>query len=188
VVNVACRFGANAGDLARMNNAAVSIQAPGPQKGSRVEQIACCGPVEAVQSEPRSEMLRALSHQFPENSDSVAIAGRFVRVMAEIRAVLSPVVGARGVTALLQRSLQLAGHRYASLPARSDSEDSIDLQALHVALAALEPAAARAAVDAVLQSFHELLTSLIGASLTERLFDSVWASPPSGNAAQEPKP
>jgi hypothetical protein len=55
-------------------------------------------------------------------------------------------------------------------------------------LAAEDAVAARAAVDGALRCFHDLLTSLIGVPLTERLFESVWTSPSSGNAAQEPKP
>jgi hypothetical protein len=133
-------------------------------------------------------MLRALSHQFPEDSDAVAIAGAFVRVMDDIRTVLTPVVGSRGVTALLQRSLQLASHQFPSIPPPSGSEEVVDLPALQAALAAQDPAAARAAVDGALNSFHDLLTSLIGVPLTERMFVSVWAPPSSGSAAQEPKP
>jgi hypothetical protein len=38
---------------------------------------------------------------------------------------------------------------------------------------------------ALLQNFHELLVSLIGASLTERLLRPVWDIPPSGDAVQE---
>jgi hypothetical protein len=152
-----------------------------------VDTVAFCGPVAEVDSELRSAMLRALSHQFPEDLESVAIAGGFVRVLEDIRRVLAPVVGNRGVSALLHRSLHLAGHRFA-IPTPSGSEDSIDLQALQASLSALDSATARAAIHGVFNSFHDLLTSLIGVPLTERLFDSVWASPPSGQAVQETKP
>ena len=51
---------------------------------------------------------------------------------------------------------------------------------------------AAAAVNALLQAFHELLASLIGLSLTERLLRTVWAPslalPSSGLPAQDPTP
>jgi hypothetical protein len=171
-----------------MNNAAAWIQPLARRKESSVEKTASCGQVVAVDSEPRSAMLRALSHEFPEKLDSVAIAGGLERVLEDIRTVLSPVVGSRGVAALLQRSLQVASHQFASIPTPSGGEDGVDLHALQAAIASQDPAAARAAVEGVFNAFYDLLTSLIGVPLTERLFDSVWASPPSGNAAQEPKP
>jgi hypothetical protein len=135
--------------------------------------------------EPRSAMLRALSHLFPENSDSVAIAGGFVRVLQDIRIVLTPILGERGVAALLQRSLHRARLEFPWLADSPASEASLDLEALQDSLSDQDPASARAAVDGALHAFHALLSSLIGAPLTERLFDSVWAPPSSGNAAQE---
>jgi hypothetical protein len=133
-------------------------------------------------------MLRALSHQFPENSDAGATAGEFVRVLEDIRIVLAPVLGNRGVSALLQRSLHRASLQFPSIAASLDGPEFVDLPALQLAVAGEEPAPARAAVECVLHAFHALLTSLIGAPLTERLFESVWAPPPRGDAAQEPKP
>lgn len=131
-------------------------------------------------------MLRALSHQFPKDSDSVAIAGEFVRVLQDIRIVLSPILGVRGVAALLQRSLHLARLQYPWLADPLAGEDFVDVPALHASLTQQDQASTLAAVDDVLLSFHALLTSLIGAPLIERLFESVWTPPPSGSAVQEP--
>jgi hypothetical protein len=133
-------------------------------------------------------MLRALSRQFPENSDAGATAGEFVRVLEDIRIVLAPVLGNRGVAALLQRSLHRAGLQFPWLATSLGGPDFADLAALQIAVARQEPAPARAAVECALHCFHALLTSLIGAPLTERLFDSVWAPPPRGRAAQETQP
>jgi hypothetical protein len=131
-------------------------------------------------------MLRALSHQFPENSDSVAIAGDFVRVLQDIRIVLTPILGVRGVAALLQRSLHLARIQF---PWLEDplAEDFLDVSALQESLTRQNPDSARSAVSGVLHSFHALLTSLIGAPLTERMFDAVWTAPSNGTDAEEPQ-
>ena len=139
-------------------------------------------------AEPRSAMLRALSHQFPEDSDAGATAGEFVRVLEDIRIVLAPILGNRGVAALLQRSLHRAGLQFPWIANSLDGPEPLDLAALQLTVAGQDPATSRAAVECVLHSFNALLTSLIGAPLTERLFDSVWTPPPRGDAAQESKP
>jgi hypothetical protein len=133
-------------------------------------------------------MLRALSHRFPEQSDSAAISGEFARVLQDIRNVLAPILGNRGVAALLQRSLHRASMQFPWIAETLAGDDLVDLPALQASLAAHEPAAARAAVECSLECFHALLTSLIGAPLTERLFVPVWTPPSSGEAAQEPQP
>ncbi len=130
-------------------------------------------------------MLRALSLQFPKKSDSVAIAGEFVRILQDIRNVLTPILGVRGMAALLQRSLHLVRLQQPWLSDPLADGDFVDVAALQASLAAQDPASARAAVNGVLASFHALLISLIGAPLTERLFASVWTPSPSGRVAQE---
>jgi hypothetical protein len=52
-------------------------------------------------------------------------------------------------------------------------------------LAACSSADAANAAAALALTFRDLLTHLIGDSLTERLLRSVWTSPSSGNAAQD---
>lgn len=138
-----------------------------------------------MEPESSSLMLRTLSLQFPKNSDSAVIAGEFVRVLQDIRIVLSPILGVRGVAALLQRSLHLARLQHPWLADPLAGGDFVDVPALQASLAGQDHASARAAVEAVLASFHALLNSLIGAPLTERLFASVWTPSPSGRAAQE---
>ena len=64
----------------------------------------------------------------------------------------------------------------------------MDLAALKSALAKQSGASAAAGGRALVRSFHDLLTTLIGPSLTERLLLSVWDDFLSGPAAQEISP
>lgn len=139
-----------------------------------------------VEAEPESAMLRALSHQFPRDSDSVATAGEFVRVLQDIRIVLTPILGVRGVAALLQRSLHLARLQHPWLADPLAGGDFVDVSGLQSSLAEQDRVASLAAVDDVLAAFHALLTSLIGAPLTERLFESVWTPPPPAAPRRKP--
>jgi hypothetical protein len=129
------------------------------------------------------------SHPFEELSDPVAIAGEFDRIVHEISAVLTPVLGSRGVAALYQRALHLARSRHAWLDEAVEVvQPTIDLVALRAAFVRQDRAEAAAAATAVLQCFHDLLASLIGAALCARLLDPVWA--PSSHRAnvQDPPP
>jgi hypothetical protein len=55
-------------------------------------------------------------------------------------------------------------------------------------LAQRSSAEAAAGGSTFLNTFHELLASLIGPSLTKRLLRSVWEPPSSGTAAQDTSP
>ena len=52
-------------------------------------------------------------------------------------------------------------------------------------LAMRSPTEALESGDAYLQTFHDLLVTLIGSSLTERLLRTVWPSISSGTPAQD---
>ncbi|MDO9286713.1 MAG: hypothetical protein Q7U26_17620 [Aquabacterium sp.] len=103
----------------------------------------------------------------------------------EIDAALTPIIGPRGVMALWQRSLHLTAAAHPWLAA-------LDLLLLAKAVGQRDAGDAAAAVNALLRAFHELLASLIGESLTERLLRTVWspslALPTSGLPAQDPTP
>ena len=142
-----------------------------------------------MEHEPPSALLRALSPRFPQGLDASSVGREFVRVLLEIRGILPPILGARGVAALLQRSLHQARARFSWLADPFAEGDFIDLPALQSSFAGQDAASARAAaVDGVLASFETLLTSLIGESLTERLFDSVWTLAPEGGHVKETAP
>ena len=112
-----------------------------------------------------------------------------VATWRDIYDVLSPIIGQRGVTALYKRSLYLSRDDYPWLAAVAEGAlQASDFTRLRTALAQQSSANAAAANSALLHAFTELLTNLIGASLTERLLLSVWDHPSNGHAVQETTP
>ena len=117
------------------------------------------------------------------------LADAIVAVWREIDHALHPIIGHRGVAALYNRSLQarrgrppVAGRR----PGGRAGRHRLDGAARRPAAAAAADAAA--AGTALFQTFQQLLASLIGASLTERLLQSR-LDPPSGRPpAQDTTP
>ena len=117
------------------------------------------------------------------------IADAAVATWRTVDAVLSPIIGQGGVTALYKRSLYLSRGDHPWLAAAAeDVLQPDDFATLHRALAKQTSVNAAAANGALLTTFSDLLTSLIGASLTERLLQSVWSHPSSGHAVQENTP
>jgi hypothetical protein len=103
-----------------------------------------------------------------------------------IDGALAPIVGQRGVAALYKRSLHLTAHTHPWLVAAHDGEQTVmNLAALESLLVRQTGSAAAAGGSALLCTFHDLLATLIGPSLTERLLLSVWEEFLTGPAAQD---
>jgi hypothetical protein len=113
------------------------------------------------------------------SADAGQIADAMVTTWQAVDVALAPIIGSRGVAALYQRSIFLTSGAHPWLASLQDGVDGrIDLAALKAAFAQQTSADASAGGNALLQAFHQLLASLVGASLTERLLHSVWADPP----------
>jgi hypothetical protein len=122
-----------------------------------------------------------------EGADALGIADCAVAVWRDLDAALSPIIGRRGVAALFKRSLLLTAPEHTSLVAAHwEVQAEGDFEALRVSLKQQSVADAIATNGALLQQFIDLLTTLIGKSLTERLLQSVLDNPPRHGAAQEP--
>ena len=105
----------------------------------------------------------------------------------DIGVALTPIVGPRGVAALYKRSLFLTSHQHPVLSGLHEGiQSTMDLSRLTTTLATLSEAEATTVGAALLQSFYELLSSLVGLSLTERLLSSLWDRPLSDPPALEP--
>jgi hypothetical protein len=101
-------------------------------------------------------------------------------------AALSPIIGSQGVIALFRRCLLLTLPAYPWLGHVSEENDPRgDFDALQAKLAQQPSDIAAAASGALFQSFHDLLTTLIGGSLTERLLRSSWDSILGGSSTEE---
>jgi hypothetical protein len=117
------------------------------------------------------------------------LADAVMGIWREIEQALTPVIGARGVAALFNRSLKLASLAHPWLAAaRGGALDAVDAAELRAALLRQPANAAAAGGVALFQSFHDLLASLIGAPLTQRLLHAVWAPSTSTPRAQDPLP
>lgn len=112
-----------------------------------------------------------------------------VSTWQDIDAVLRPVIGQRGVAMLYKRSLYLISPVHPWLAGMHEGvQATVDLEELKSVFTQQSSPNAAAAGGAFLQTFYELLTSLVGPSLTERLLRPVWAHFPSGLPAQDISP
>ena len=123
-----------------------------------------------------------------DDADAGQIADAMVATWQAVDAVLAPILGSRGVAALYQRSIFLTRGAHAWLAPLQDGVDGrIDPAKLKAAFAQQTRADARAGGHALMQAFHQLLASLVGTSLTERLLHPVWSAP-SISASQDTSP
>lgn len=137
-----------------------------------------------------SERIRAaVTGRNGSNTGAANTAASVVLLCEEIGQVLVPIVGQRGVAGLYKRSLFLTSHDHPALAGlHQDVQTAMDLSQLRATLTSLSEADALAVGTALLVSFHELLGSLVGTSLTERLLRSLWARPLSDPPTLEPHP
>ena len=124
-----------------------------------------------------------------EAADAAQIAEAIAAVLQEIDAALTPIIGQRGVATVYTRSLHLTVALHPWLPTGQEGvQAAMDPTALKSVLAQQSGAEAAAGGRAVLQTFHDILASLIGPSLTEKLLRSVWEHSLSGPPAQDMSP
>jgi hypothetical protein len=130
-----------------------------------------------------------LARRLGAQPTAAQIAAAVFIVWEEFDDVLTPIIGTLGVVALYRRSLHLtrAAHPWMAAAPRS-AQPALPPAALRSLLAAQDSAVAATAGSTFLQSFHAVLASVVGASLTERLLRSVWADPSSGAPAKDPSP
>ncbi|MBA3771848.1 MAG: hypothetical protein H0X13_04995 [Ramlibacter sp.] len=93
-----------------------------------------------------------------------------------IASALTPIIGGNGVAALYHRSLYLNAKTHPWLAHQRNADAfAMDLAALRSLLIDRDAADVAAGNAALIQTFNELLASLVGASLAERLLGPVWA-------------
>ena len=132
-----------------------------------------------------------LAQRAAEGADAAQIADAVGATWKRIDAALTPIIGQGSVAVLYMRSLHLIDAAYpwmAGLHQREGAHSIVDLAGLRAVLTSQDGDTAAAAGGALLQTFYELLASLVGPSLTERLLRSVWENPLSDTTAQDTSP
>ena len=119
-------------------------------------------------------------------ADATQVATAVVDLWAQIDGALNPIIGHRGFAALYHRSLKLCSRQHVWLAEELSSPMApADTALLHAALARQTAAEATAGAAALFQTFRDLLASLVGAGLTDQLFQPVWAPPSAADSAQD---
>ena len=140
-----------------------------------------------MESDDGRHWVGPLAGPTPDGENAEQIADQVAAVWLEIVQALQPIIGHHGVAALYDRSLTVtAASRPWLLTGHQGSSSTVDSTALKAALAQQTPAEAAAGGRAHFQAFHELLTSLVGPSLTDRLLLAVWAHSSAASSAQDP--
>ncbi|MBC8999882.1 hypothetical protein IAI51_25475 [Pseudomonas sp. N40(2020)] len=140
-------------------------------------------------NEESRQIVASLAHQVGPNADAASIAQAIVSILQAMDAALTPIIGQQGVVALYRRSLHLCASRHPRLAHISDrAQTAQDLNALNSELVTESEADALFFGEVLLITFYELLTTLIGPSLTARLLRDVWKPSLSDTSAQENSP
>jgi len=129
-----------------------------------------------MQSQDSRRIAGALTRLGGNGAGSAQIAEVIVSTLQDIDAALSPVIGKGGVAALYKRSLYLAAASHPPFIGLHEGAPTVlDMDALTAALSLQTGADAAGSGGALLQAFYELLASLVGPSLTDRLLRPTWA-------------
>ncbi len=133
----------------------------------------------------RTELIQsALGEGAAEGADSKVIAGAAIRALTLLIIELKPLVGELALRALYLRSLHLARASF-ERPGAGDLKSTDELLGpLHQDLVMRAPAQARVAADALLLALANLLVSLIGEPLTDRLLHKAWGNPHLAKSSQ----
>lgn len=139
----------------------------------------------------------SLASRVETGADAAQIADAIVSTLRELEAALFPIIGRGGVAALYERSLHLTAPSHPWLSAANEGDQTrlsgtnegapapVDLAVLKAILAQQSSASAAAGGGAFLQTIYDLLTSLVGPSLAERLVRPAGTGSSSGLPAQD---
>ncbi len=131
-------------------------------------------------------MQEPLTRRVGSDADAGQIAAAVLTIWEEIDDALTPIFGPQGLVALYRRTVHLAAAQHPWLAGRDEGVlTETDPAVLKSVLSRRSSAQAATGGSAFLNTFHEVLASLIGPSLTARLLRSVWDSPSRGATAQD---
>ena len=125
----------------------------------------------------RETISKRLGRGAAEQPNALDIAASTVALWRRIADQLTPVIGARGVEALFSRALHLATPAFPWLE-EPPRPGAAPIETLRAQLEGHEAAVSAEAGCSVLVTFIELLGTLIGPPLSQRLLEPVWDPPP----------
>lgn len=139
--------------------------------------------------EERQQMiLDVLAPRSGDDVDCRAVADRALWSWEQMAFHLQPLIGETGFQALYARTVHLTVPRFTGLtPARQSESLDAAFRKLRADLEALPPPEAVQASKMLLDTFTELLSTMIGESLTSRILRSAWTEEPSNSNGQEMK-
>jgi hypothetical protein len=115
-----------------------------------------------------------LAERSGTNPDAVQIADATIAIWFDFASALQSIIGCQGVAALYDRSVSLTARTHSWLvPWRSRDDHTVDLDALQSVIARQSSEDAAAGAGEFLQTFYDVLASLIGPALCEQLLSSV---------------
>ncbi|WP_232109212.1 MULTISPECIES: hypothetical protein [Pseudomonas] len=140
-------------------------------------------------SEESRRIVASLAHRVGPHADTASITEAIVSILQDMGAALTPIIGQQGVAALYRRSFHLCVSTHPRLAATFDSVPAaMDLLALKSVLVEQNETDALFFGEVLLTTLYELLTTLIGPSLTARLLVDVWQPSSSDTSSQEISP
>jgi hypothetical protein len=132
------------------------------------------GRLTSLESQPTRWVAAVLAKRSGAHPDAIQIADGTIAVWYDIISALKSIIGRQGVAALYDRSVVLTARTYPWLgSSRSGSDHSVDLDDLRAVIAQQNTDDAAAGSGELLQTFYEVLASLIGPALCEQLLASV---------------
>jgi hypothetical protein len=127
-----------------------------------------------LDSQPIRWVTAVLAKRSGAHPDAIQIADATIAIWYDISTALKSIIGQQGVAALYDRSVALTARTYPWLvPSRSHEDHSVDLDALQSVIARQSNDDAAAGSSELLQTFYDVLVSLIGPALCEQLLASV---------------
>ncbi|MHC8392748.1 hypothetical protein ACYZT8_03660 [Pseudomonas sp. LB3P93] len=140
-------------------------------------------------SEESRQIVASLAHRVGPDADIARIAQAIMSTLRDMEVALTPIIGQQGVAALYRRSLHLCASTHPRLAGTCDKVPAgMDLTALKSVIVELSNADALFFGEVLLTTFYELLSTLIGPSLTERLLRGMWEPSLSDTPSQENSP
>jgi hypothetical protein len=122
---------------------------------------------------PTHRIVAALAKRVRPSADAAEVADAAIAIWHDFATDLQSIIGRQGVVALFNRSIALTARTYPWLTgSRAPDDHSVDINGLQAAIAQQSSEAAIAGSGELLQTFYDLLQSLIGPALCEQLLDS----------------